>query len=138
MVIIIESYDFMNWKSHTKAIESSSCLHTGPSKTQTLCLTVLSKRSLNSGPCGCAHCAGQPALVSIHSPIRTFFYHPTCTFPDTIPSRSLKSCCCHQKAELSVAALLLWEAAAAMRPHPPISWEKQAKGPQLLLVNLDL
>ena len=132
---IVEPYNILSWKEPTRTIKSNSWLHTAPP--QTLHLRAGSKHPLNSSrlwpqPIPCPPPSGAE-----------LFPHPHLTL-NTAPCRSLRSCCCHQRAELSTCRLLQ----ATMRSHhaghhdsspqPPLLCAEQTKGPQPLLTHLAL
>lgn len=76
--ICFKSRNIPIWKRLKRIVESSSWLHTGLPKIQTLCLRVLSRRSLNSGTLGHA----PSRLFHAHCPqVRNFFLTPTLMLP---------------------------------------------------------
>lgn len=66
--------------------------------TQTLCLSMLSEIFLNSSSFGAVTSALGSLFHANHSLVKNRFLTPS---PDTSTSGSLRSCRCHQRAELS-------------------------------------
>lgn len=71
--------------------------------TQTLCLSILSEIFLNSSSFGAVTSALGSLFHANHSLVKNRFLTPS---PDTSTSGSLRSCRCHQRAELTAALLL--------------------------------
>ena len=56
---------------------------------------------------------------------------PTWASPDAAPCHSLRLCCCHRRAELSVAHQLPW----SLPSVSPLLWVEPTEGPQLLFTH---
>ena len=71
---------------------------------------------------GCDHCSGESAPWPTTLLVMNLILIPTCPSPDTAPCYSLKSCHCHQRAQISTVlpiSLVMEMLAATRSPSSP-------------------